>query len=103
MTTSLCHFNIFDDKDAKSICNSLGKINSSTISTVYISDATDIGNYTNGTDSNPIIRVKLNSYANMPVVGSGAYVISHSGETADVKAYDPKFGSTHALIVDAAV
>ena len=55
MTTSLCHFNIFDDKDAKSICNSLGKINSSTISTVYISDATDIGNYTNGTDSNPIL------------------------------------------------
>ena len=39
----------------------------------------------------------------MPVVGSGAYAISHSGEIADAKAYDPKFGTTHVPIVDTAV
>ena len=34
--------------------------------------------------------IELDSHANMPVVGASAYIISDSGETADVNAYSPE-------------
>ena len=37
----------------------------------------------------------------MPVVGSCAYILAHSGKTADVSAYNPDYKSKQIPIVDA--
>ena len=47
--------------------------------------------------------IELNSHANMPVVGALAYIISDTGETADVNAYSPEYESRNLKIVDAAL
>ena len=48
-------------------------------------------------------RLELDSHANMPVVGSGAYILAHSSETADVSAYNPDYKSKQIHIVDVAL
>jgi hypothetical protein len=48
-------------------------------------------------------RTELDSHANMPVVGRNAYVISRSGEMADVSPFSPDYKSMAIPIVDAAV
>lgn len=56
------------------------------------------------TDATPSeFRLELDTHANMPVVGKGAYIVASSGQTADVNAYDPQQGTTKLPIVDAAV
>ena len=47
--------------------------------------------------------IKLDSHTNMPVVGASAYIISDTGETADVNAYSPEYESRNIKIVDAAL
>ena len=39
----------------------------------------------------------------MPVVGRDAYIIAHTGKTADVQAYNPDYESMQIPIVDAAL
>ena len=39
----------------------------------------------------------------MPIVGRGAYIIAHTGKTADVQAYNPDYESMQIPIVDAAL
>ena len=48
-------------------------------------------------------RLKLYSYANIPIVGSGVYRLSHSGKTVDVSAYNPDYESKYIPIVNAAL
>ena len=48
-------------------------------------------------------RLELDSHANMPVVGSGAYILAHSGKTVDVSAYNPDYESMKIPVVDAAL
>ena len=40
-----------------------------------------------------LYKVELDSHANMPVVGMGAYIISDTGSTADVNSYNPTNGT----------
>ena len=48
-------------------------------------------------------RTELDSHANMPVVGRNAYVISETGEVADVSPFTPDYSSMKIKVVDAAV
>jgi hypothetical protein len=48
-------------------------------------------------------RLELDSHANMPVVSSGAYILAHSGKTADISAYNPNYKSKQIPLVDAAL
>ena len=48
-------------------------------------------------------RMELDSHANMPVVGNHAYILSDTGRTADVNAYNPQYEAMVIPIVDAAV
>ena len=48
-------------------------------------------------------RTELDTHANMPVVGRNAFVISRTGETADVSAFTPDYKPMHVPIVDAAL
>ena len=54
-------------------------------------------------NSNVESRMELDSHANMPVLGNGAYILGHTGQTADVTAYSPEYESMQIPIVDAAV
>ena len=47
--------------------------------------------------------MELDSHANMPVVGKHAYILSDTGRTADVNAYNPQYEAMVIPIVDAAV
>jgi hypothetical protein len=47
-------------------------------------------------------RTELDSHANMPVVGSQAYILSDTGHTCDVSAYTPDYEPMQIKIVDAA-
>ena len=49
------------------------------------------------------MRTELDTHANMPVVGSNAYVLSWSNETALVSPYMPDYESKEIPIVDAVV
>ena len=51
----------------------------------------------------PISRTDLDSYANMPVVGMHATIISDTGRIADVSPYTPDYKSMKVKIVDVAV
>jgi hypothetical protein len=48
-------------------------------------------------------RTKLDSHANMPVLGRHSFVISDTGKVADVKAFSPDHKTMRIKIVDAAV
>ena len=48
-------------------------------------------------------RTELDSHANMPVVGRNSYILSETGNIADVKAFSPDFQTMQIPIVDAAV
>jgi hypothetical protein len=48
-------------------------------------------------------RTELDSHANMPVVGSNAYILAETGQTADVNAFTPDFPTMQVPVVDAAV
>jgi len=48
-------------------------------------------------------RMELDTHANMPVVGNKAYILSDTGRTASVSAYNPTYPSQCIPIVDAAV
>ena len=48
-------------------------------------------------------RTELDSHANMPVVGRGAYVISRSGLIVDVSPFSPEYKRIEVELVDAAV
>ena len=85
-----------NDKTSTSCHNSNGVSNVGAV--VHINSASV------PTDATPSeFKLELDTHANMPVVGKGAYVIASSGETADVNAYDPQQGTTQLPIVDAAV
>ena len=42
--------------------------------------------YSSEDDNYTKFRLELDSHANMPVVGSGAYILAHSGKATDVSA-----------------
>ena len=48
-------------------------------------------------------RLELDSHANMPVVGSSAYILNESGESAEVNAFSPDYPTRNIPIVDAAL
>ena len=48
-------------------------------------------------------RMELDSHANMPVAGCHSYILSDTGRTASVSAYNPDYPSLEIKIVDAAV
>ncbi|MEM7375797.1 MAG: hypothetical protein AAF587_44810, partial [Bacteroidota bacterium] len=48
-------------------------------------------------------RMELDSHANMPVVGNQAYFLAHTGESAEVKPYNPDYPTKTIPIVDAAI
>lgn len=48
-------------------------------------------------------RTELDSHANMPVVGKGAYLLNETARTASVSAYNPNYSPMDLPIVDAAV
>ena len=48
-------------------------------------------------------RLELDSHANMHIVGKAAYIISESGETAEVNAYKPDYSPREIPIVDEAL
>ena len=48
-------------------------------------------------------RTELDSHANMPVVGRHTYVISDTGEIADVSPFTSDYSSMQIRVVDAAV
>jgi hypothetical protein len=50
-----------------------------------------------------VFNLEHDSRANMPVVGRGAYIIAHTGKTADVQVYNPDYESMQIPIVDAAL
>ena len=58
-----------------------------------------------GSDTNTMLesRLDLNLHTNMPVVGSGVYIVAHTGETAKVSAYNPDYGSKQIPIVGVAL
>ena len=45
--------------------------------------------------------IELDSNANMPVVGASAYIISDTGDTADVNCYSPEYKTRKIKIFDA--
>ena len=47
--------------------------------------------------------MELDPHANMPAVGKHAYILSDTGCTADVKAYNPQYEAMVISIVDTAV
>ena len=47
--------------------------------------------------------MKLDSRANMPVLGNIVYILGYTGQTADVTAYSPQYESMQIPIVDGAV
>ena len=53
--------------------------------------------------SNKDSRTELDSHANMPVLGRHAYVISETGQIADVNPFTPDYNSMQVHIVDSAV
>ena len=77
-----------------------------TFANIIISDiVTNKNNDTNhgyNNESNES-RMELDSHANMPVVGKHAYILSDTGRTADVNAYNPQYETMVIPIVDAAV
>ena len=48
-------------------------------------------------------RMELDSHASMPVVGKNAHILSNTGRTCDVKAYNPDYEAMVIPLVDAAV
>jgi hypothetical protein len=54
-------------------------------------------------DSNGKSRTELDSHANMPVVGKHAYVVSQSGQTAEVSPFTPDYEPMQIPVVDAVV
>ncbi len=48
-------------------------------------------------------RTKLDSHANMPVVGRNAYILSDTGQTVDVSPFTPDYKALSVQVVDAAV
>ena len=48
-------------------------------------------------------RTDLDSHANMPVVGAGAYILADLGKTCDVSPYTPDYEPMRVPLVDAAV
>lgn len=48
-------------------------------------------------------QTDLNSHANMPVVGTNAFVLAETGHTAEVNAFSPDFDPIDLKIVDAAI
>jgi hypothetical protein len=54
-------------------------------------------------DNDESSRTKLDSHANMPVVGRHAYIISDQGRLADVSPFTPDYAPMQIRIVDAAV
>ena len=93
------------------------KINDANTKTANISITTTIGvavhignilGQDNITTSNlqsddNFFKLELDTHANMPVVGMGAYIISTSGKTADVNSYNPENRTLQIPIVDAAL
>ena len=71
-----------------------------TNNTVYVS-STAI--HSSESKSLEIFNLELDSHANMPVVGRGAYIVAHTSRTADVQAYNPDYESMQIPIVDAAL
>jgi hypothetical protein len=59
----------------------------------------------NGVDDGPAeeSRTDLDSYANMPVVGSGAHVLVDHNRTCEVSPYSPDYEPMEVPLVDAAV
>ena len=102
--TSLLAFPMINDNDTIQIKKCMNKIkhHSASKHSIDICNITDIGNDTDDESSNTF-RFELDSHANMPVVGRGAYIIASTGETADVNAYDPQHGTMRIPVVDAAV
>ena len=45
----------------------------------------------------------LDSHANMPVVGKGAYILNYTGRSAEFSAYSPEYEPHQLPVVDAAV
>ena len=48
-------------------------------------------------------RTELDSHANMPVIGRGAYILNNTGKTAYVNPYNPDYSPKEIEIVDAAL
>ena len=47
-----------------------------------------------------VFNIELDSHTNMPVVGCGTYIVAHTGNMADVQAYNPDCESKQIPIVD---
>ena len=94
---TLRHTNIHD--------HNIGNINNiqQRINVSNIDDDVQVEHINNHHDDGTIYKVELDSHANMPVVGIGAYIISKTGKTADVNSYNPQNGTLQIPIVDAAV
>ena len=48
-------------------------------------------------------RTKLDSHANMPVIGKNAYILSKIGKTVDVAPFTPDYKTIGVELVDAAL
>jgi hypothetical protein len=86
--------------------NNLIKINVPTqiyslLATVMASDVDDVDD--DCMEAGESSQTELDSHANMPVVGRHAYVISDTGQIADVNPFTPDYDSMQVPIVDAAV
>ena len=66
---------------------------------ININSQRDYTNRNSDTES----RMKLDSRANMTVLGNVVYTLGYTGQTADVTAYSPQYESMQIPIVDGAV
>lgn len=69
----------------------------------YISTASTLEKDNAMSDDDLVSRTKLDSHANMAVVGKNAYVLSNTGASAEVNAFTPDHAAMTIQIVDAAV
>jgi hypothetical protein len=84
--------------------NKLFKINIPVKIYSLIMSAVDMNDESDNEDvADESSRTELDSHANMPVVGSQAYIISDTGRMADVNPFTPDYESMLIPIVDAAV
>ena len=73
------------------------------LSTVSVVDTDEEMQQDEDERDDDLSRTKLDSHANMPVVGRHSYVISDTGRIADVSPFTPDYDSMKIKIVDAAI